>query len=148
MILLMSKESSKDAPPPRFKSINNATGASAKFKCSVCQGDHFRLLQCSKLLSFIPGGNFKPLPKSVCNICLSSDVSVTSPQCHQNLDLHYSDVTSRKFTILYAETAQNMLHFRSTSKQTLIQDLVSKTITSLKINKIPGDSKAIVPSLE
>ena len=74
-----------DLPPHKYRSINNDTGAAASSKCSVCQGNHSKLFHCFKLLSYIWGGNFKTLCKLVCNVCVSSDPTVTSPECHNKL---------------------------------------------------------------
>ena len=52
-------------------------------KCCYCNGNHRTLLQCIKLVNFIPvQGKNITLPLKLCNICLFTSLSTSPPQCH------------------------------------------------------------------
>ena len=68
------------------RSANNSTSVSEQGKCKVCNGDHTHLFFCKQLPAFIPSGNTsKKLPNNVCTICLNTDTTKSSPQCHNNV---------------------------------------------------------------
>ena len=77
---LATQKATKNNNP---RSSNYNTTVSPQTKCLVCNGNHRNLLHCKQLLTFIPGKNFKTLPKNVCSICLLSDGSQKFPTCHK-----------------------------------------------------------------
>ena len=59
--------------------------------CMVCKEQgHISLLHCSKLPQYIPiGNNFKPIPRGLCKICLST--AVNSKDCTHNYPKDYNN---------------------------------------------------------
>ena len=57
-----------------------------KVVCLICGGPHAKLYNCKRLPLYIPGDNFKFLPKAVCKLCLYCASNVKPPNCHKGTE--------------------------------------------------------------
>ena len=80
-----------DNPPPNPN----------KSKCLVCKGDHFNLVLCPKLKSFIPqGSDVQKLPKSLCTKCLNT-ITENGKECKHVGQKHWKRAYCKKGDMCY-----------------------------------------------
>ena len=91
--------SPREGKGAQYDSRDQITNYGTRRYCMVCKEQgHISLLHCSKLPQYIPiGNNFKPTPKGLCQICLST--AVNSKDCTHNYPKDYNNWLCQKSRI-------------------------------------------------